>query len=418
MRIPDSTLFVGIDISKVENVICCINHHGETILKLSVKNDLPGSNNLVVSLVETLRKHRLHNVIVALESTSLFGIHIANFLSTNEQLLRFNVKVFCLNPKTVSNYKKSFVDLNKSDPIDAFVIADFTRCGRISSSPWRGSQYLALQRLTRHRFHLVESMSREKAYVSSNIYLKLSSLAKNYPFSDIFGTTSSSVITDFFSPDDIVNTSLEELTAFLCKKSRNRFNDPEEVARILQKAARDSYRLDKVLYEPINSAIASSLNCINVYKKEITNIDKAIIRCIKGLNTKAFLILTSLDGIGPVIASGIIAEIGDINAFRSNDALAKYTGLTWRSKQSGKFTSQDTHLTRTGNKYLRYYSIEAANLMRINSPNFSAFYNKKYNEVTKHQHKRALALTARKLIRLVFALLRKNQLPSHSDVDH
>jgi len=31
-------------------------------------------------------------------------------------------------------------------------------------------------------------------------------------------------------------------------------------------------------------------------------------------------------------------------------------------------------------------------------------------EVTKHQHKRALALTARKLVRLVYALLKKGQL--------
>ena len=41
-----------------------------------------------------------------------------------------------------------------------------------------------------------------------------------------------------------------------------------------------------------------------------------------------------------------------------------------------------------------------------------AFYEKKYAEVSKHQHKRALALTARKLIRLIFGLLDKNQLYS------
>ena len=39
-------------------------------------------------------------------------------------------------------------------------------------------------------------------------------------------------------------------------------------------------------------------------------------------------------------------------------------------------------------------------------------YAEKYAEVSKHQHKRALALTARKLIRLIFGLLDKNQLYS------
>ena len=37
-----------------------------------------------------------------------------------------------------------------------------------------------------------------------------------------------------------------------------------------------------------------------------------------------------------------------------------------------------------------------------------AYYWRKYNEVPKFQHKRALVLTARKLVRLVHALLTKN----------
>ena len=39
-----------------------------------------------------------------------------------------------------------------------------------------------------------------------------------------------------------------------------------------------------------------------------------------------------------------------------------------------------------------------------------SYYSKKYREVPKHQHKRALVLTARKLVRLIDALLRNNQI--------
>ena len=65
---------------------------------------------------------------------------------------------------------------------------------------------------------------------------------------------------------------------------------------------------------------------------------------------------------------------------------------------------------RTGNKYLRYYLVQAAEAVRKYDAEYKAFYQKKYNEVTKHQHKRALVLTARKLVRLVHSLLRTNQL--------
>lgn len=69
-------------------------------------------------------------------------------------------------------------------------------------------------------------------------------------------------------------------------------------------------------------------------------------------------------------------------------------------------------MSKAGNRYLRYYLIEAANSVKNHIPEYKAFYHKKYDEVKTHQHKRALALTSRKLIRLIFGLLDNNQLYS------
>ena len=171
------------------------------------------------------------------------------------------------------------------------------------------------------------------------------------------------------------------------------------------------------MYEPLNVSIASSFNCIETFKKEIKAIDIAIEREIKGLNPNAFIILQSIDGIGPVFAGGIVAEIGDISAFTSSDALAKYAGLCWKSNQSGDFDGEDTPMSKAGNRYLRYYLGEAANSMRKHNVEYGAYYRKKYNEVPKHQHKRALALTSRKFVRLVYGLLARNQLYSGASLD-
>ena len=67
-------------------------------------------------------------------------------------------------------------------------------------------------------------------------------------------------------------------------------------------------------------------------------------------------------------------------------------------------------MTKTGNKYLRYYFIEAANRVKAQIPEYKQFYTRKYEEVSKTPHKRALVLTARKLVRLVFGLLHHNKL--------
>ncbi len=55
-------------------------------------------------------------------------------------------------------------------------------------------------------------------------------------------------------------------------------------------------------------------------------------------------------------------------------------------------------------------SLEAANSVRKCDSEFRRYYDLKFHEVNKHQHKRALALTARKLVRLVFRLLKDNRL--------
>ena len=83
--------------------------------------------------------------------------------------------------------------------------------------------------------------------------------------------------------------------------------------------------------------------------------------------------------------------------------------MKWRRHQSGTFEAEDTQLTRTGNRYLRYSFCEAANAVRMHTAEYAADYDRKYREVRKHQHKRALVLTARKLVRLVVRLLTTNQ---------
>lgn len=418
-----STLFVGIDVSSKSNVVCAMDFDENQYISSSFKNNQPGADELAKMILECMKTHSNFNtIVVALESTSVYSIHIANFLSTCEVLMPYKPYVFCLNPKATANYRKSYIAMEKSDPMDAYLIADFARCGRTKKSePWRGGQFLALKRLTRHRLHLAECITREKTYMVSNLYLKFSELqlldGDEQPFSNIYGATSSAILTEFMSLQEIIDASEEDLLQFLAQKSRNRISDISKTSELLKKAARDSYRLDKCMYEPINVSLASSFNCIQTYQKEMKLIDQAIEKCINGINPNAFTILKSIPGIGPVWAAGILSEIGDINAFHSSDALAKYAGLIWLKNDSGDFVSEDNRISKAGNTYLRYYLGEATNSIRHYIPEYKEFYSKKYAEVTKHQHKRALALTSRKFVRLVFGLLVKNQLYTGEKLD-
>lgn len=418
-----STLFVGIDVSSKSNAVYAMDFDENKYIDAFFGNNQPGADELAGKIAGCMQKHpHLNTIIVALESTSVYSIHIANFLASCELLMPYKPYVYCLNPKMTANYRKSYVGMDKTDHLDAFLISDFARVGRTKKcEPWRGSQYLALKRLTRHRLHLVECITREKTYMVSNLYLKFSELQllddDSQPFSNIYGATSSAILTEFMSLQEIIDSPEEELLQFLAAKSRNRIADISKTYELLKKAAKDSYRLDKCMYEPLNVSLASSFNCIQTYQKEIKLIDRAIEKCINGMNPNAFLILKSIPGIGPVWAAGMLSEIGDITAFHSSDALAKYAGLTWLKNDSGDFVSEDNRVSKAGNTYLRYYLGEAANSVRKYIPEYAEFYSRKYAEVTKHQHKRALALTSRKFVRLVFGLLVKNQLYTGEKLD-
>jgi hypothetical protein len=80
-----------------------------------------------------------------------------------------------------------------------------------------------------------------------------------------------------------------------------------------------------------------------------------------------------------------------------------------RKSQSDQFQAEHTPLIRNCNRYLHHYFCEAANAVRMRDAEYKAYYDRKYHEVPKHQHKWALVLTARKLVRLVVRLLTTHQ---------
>ena len=402
-----SKLYVGIDVSSRNNVVYLMKPDGSKYSNFSVENSPKGSAELVKQIVKALTSHNLTEVAVGLESTGCYGDHLVYFLKENAELAKFNRSIHVLNPKQVKKFKDAYNDLQKNDYIDSFVIADCLRFGRINKEVYMDdARFKALQTLTRQRFFAVRSLTAEKQRFLNIIFKKYSSLAQNKVFSDTFGATALALYEEFDSADTLAYMDLHELTDFLVKKGKNHFTDPEAIAKAIQKAARSSYRLPKTVNDSVNQVLSVSVNLIRALEQQIKVLDKAIAEQMELIpNT-----LQSIPGVGPVYAAGIIAEIGDINRFNNQSALGKYAGLAWTQKQSGDFESKNTKLIRSGNKFLKYYLCEAAlSLVRCDKE-YSRFYHLKYNEVNKGQHKRALALTARKFLRLVFRLLKDNRL--------
>lgn len=401
-----NTLFVGIDVSKKSNVIRFTDSTGATLSLFNAPNNHDGAVKILEKLKDTILHTDFSSVTIGMESTSIYADHLAIFFRNDDFLKKWNVKVHVLNAKQVSKFKEAYPELPKNDNIDTLIIADYLRFGRIAKEVNLDEKYIALRNLTRARFQVAQNLSREKTRFLETLFYKFSALDTSNIFSDTFGATSIAVISEFFSVDDINDMPLENLADFVAEKSKNSFTDPEKIAIELKAAARSSYRLSRTVNDSLNQLLAVRLVGIKSLQQQIKGLDKAISSYMQLFPD----ILSSIPGFGPVYSAGILAEIADIHRFNNHAALAKYAGITWSRYQSGGFEASNTKLILSGNKYLKYYFLEAANKVRMHDTEFQRFYQSKFKEVPKHQHKRALALTARKLVRLVYALLDTNRL--------
>jgi len=398
-------LFVGLDVSSFDIKACFLNGEGDKLNSFTVENDLPGATQLRDEILHAIQGNTVNELRIGLESTSVYSFHPSMFLHNDESIQALGGQVFVMNPKQIANFKKSYSDMDKTDEIDAFVIADYMRFGRLPMSIVKEEQYVALQQLTRARYNIVRQITKEKQRFLQYLSYKCNTFTEDLA-SSVFGKAMMDLFQESYSLEELSQIPLEDLADYLREKGRNRFPNAKQVAESIQKAARSSYRLDKVVEDSIDTILATSITLIRTFEKQIKELDKSIERIMKGVPQT----LQSIPGVGPVFTAGIIAEIGQIERFENEEKIAKYAGLYWRKHQSGRFTADNTSLSRNGNQYLRYYLVEAANSVRRQIPEYSNYYAKKHKEVPKHQHKRALVLTARKFVRLVDALLRKNQI--------
>ena len=397
-------LFVGIDVGSRGNTAYLMRPDGDKHSNFTVQNTQGGAKILIDKIVSALTTMGLEQVVIGMEATGIYGDNLVYALREDGALGRFQRKIHVLNPKQVSKFKESYSDLPKNDDVDAFVIADKLRFGRITKEVYMDDyRYKALQTLTRARFYAVQDLTREKQRFANYLFLKCSGLAQDKDIANSSATTIA-LMERFETVDELAYADLDELTAFIDEKGRN-FADPAAKAKAIQTAARNSYRLPITVNNSVNQAMSVCIATMRALEKQIKVLDKQIEQIFAVLpNT-----LTSVPGIGKVYSAGIIAEIGDINRFQSQASVAKYAGLVWKQHQSGEFEAQNTRLIKSGNRFLRYYLLEAANSVRRCDSEFRRYYDLKYKQVNKYQHKRALALTARKLVRLVFRLLKEGR---------
>ncbi len=377
-------------------------------------------------LLDAIAQHAFDGVDLSGEATSYYWLPFFLQLDTDPDLATHDPNLFLLNPRWVRWFKKCFAPDDKSDVRDPFYIAERTRTHR-PANVWSSQlDTLPLRFYTRWRFHLVQDLVREKNYAATLLFLKASAYGRLKPFANLFGVTSRKVLTEAPTLDARAALPVAELAQQLDDLSRHTLPDPLDNAQKLRQVVVESFVLPTALVEPIQRLLDGTLAHLGYLEEQIQQVETWIATQVE--TQPAIAKLATIPGVGPVFSSGIGAEIGSVAHFLSGtkwdkvhkrfrpknlrdaeDAIAKTAGLWWPRGDSGDFEAEDRRMAKSGNRYLRYYLIQAANKMRVHIPSYAAFYARKYKEVSKHQHKRAMVLTARKSVGLFVGLLHRSE---------
>lgn len=196
-------LFVGIDVGSRDNAVYIMLPDGSKHSSFSVQNNLGGAQTLSKRVVAALEASDLSAVVIGMEATSVYGDNLMCFLREDGALGRFERKLHVLNPKQVKKFKDAYADLPKNDAVDAFIVADNLRFGRITDEVYMDDyRYKALQNLTRARFYAVQNLTREKQRFMNYLFVKYSVINLLYSLADF---TSSNGISFHISSSSLLH---------------------------------------------------------------------------------------------------------------------------------------------------------------------------------------------------------------------
>lgn len=115
-------------------------------------------------------------------------------------------------------------------------------------------------------------------------------------------------------------------------------------------------------------------------------------------------VLRTIPGIGPRTSEAIVAYADDVRRFARGRRFASYFGLTPTEDTSAGVVRRG-HISKRGPSVVRWLLVEATHQVVRSCPAFAAFFARVHRG-DKNRKKKAIVATARKILTVVFGMLR------------
>ena len=391
-RIVNSkTLTVTIDIGKTTDMGYCRCPDGKDIKPFEFSNNAEGFKKLWDRICWMKTAHHLEEVVVGFESTGAYGEPLVHYLREKP------VQLVQINPM----HTKRMKDLQgnspgKTDRKDPKVIADVIALGHALSVVIPEGAAAELRRLTSARERSIQRRTALYNQIQDLVIVLFPEFLQ--VMKDIKSKTAQYLLDHYPTPQEVVKCGPEALTLILKRVSRGKLGKAR--AQALYEAAQQSVGLKEGIrgilleIEEIRSGVEACQRFIEKVEAEMFSFLEQIPYSYS---------LLSVKGIGRVTVAGLIGEVGDFRQFRTLREVMKLAGLNLFEISSGKHQG-NRHISKRGRPLLRKLLYFAA----INTIRKGGVMNASYQRYLERGmiRTKALIAIARKLLRILFALVR------------
>jgi len=392
--LDDQTLLVTVDVSKEKNTGYFRCPDGTEVMPFEFTNNRSGFNKFYDLIEWTKAEKQLFRVVVGFESTGPYAEPLTHFLRNKDVEL---VQVNTVHTKKMKEvYDNSPGKTDKKDPK---VIADLIELNRILKVVVPEGISAELRRLTHARERYIKtrtSLVNQLYDLVFVIFPEFSQIIK-----DIQTKTAQYLLNHYPTPQEIVNLGVDQLEVILRKVSRGRFG--REKAQALFEAAQQTVGIREGQVSIVKE-IRNLLQAIFQQQHFVDECESDISENLSKIPWSRYLL--SIKGIGEITVAVVIGEAADFNHFKTSGEIEKFAGLNLFEISSGKHRGR-RRISKRGRWLLRKILYFASlNVVRKGG----IFHDKYQSYLDRGMPKpKALIAIARKLLRVMFAIVRDHK---------
>lgn len=404
-KVNEKTLIVGIDIGKKVHYGYFRSPDGQDVKPFPFPNSGHSFNKFWNKLCQFQGKQKLEDIVIGFESTGSYAEPFLHFLRKKP------VKLVQVNPMHTKRLKELTGNSpNKTDKKDPRVIADVISLGHALTVVVPNGPAAELRRLTQARERAIKNRSAMNNQLQNLIFVVfpefLRVMKKTLTKSALY------LMKNYPLPGSIMTMDIDSLTMILKTVSHGKLG--QERARELFEAAENSIGIHEGR-ESILLELSHLISSIENKDRYMDSLEKQMNYYLEKIPYSHNIL--SIKGIGQITVAGLIGEVGDFKAFNTISEIMKLAGLDLYEVSSGKHKGQ-RHISKRGRSLMRKLLFLAA----INAVRMNGIMHREYTQMLDRGMPKIKALTAisRKLLRLIFALVRNNTvfMQNYSDIHH